>query len=119
FSSVDVDSVVTAGNTLHELLETIHREASRIQLGALAAVLGTAALGDMLEPIRLNPPNPHNLNIWLGVVDSWVDPATRALGSVAAAALDELLRGEAEVAARARNPASPGNGQPAEVDPAS
>lgn len=93
--------VLAAAMDLYLVLRQIHEESEKIELGAaLATKLETTSwhqkLGGALE---LPAPDEDNLGQWLGAVGSWSGSASNELAVLRRAALAELLRAEAQVAA--------------------
>jgi len=99
--------VIAAGDVVYRLLRDVHDAADQVELGALAGVLEVAAFKDLLEPLKLNSPDEHNIASWLDVVGGWIADVTGALSAVSRASLDELLRAEDDVARRCRAAADP------------
>ncbi|WP_457389155.1 M48 family metalloprotease [Roseateles sp. P5_E1] len=90
-----------AGGRLHHALQQFYAEAPDVVLDEatckrLQVDSWVAALGEL----KLGPPDISHLGDWLGVIDSWMDLAERALNGLRGAALAELLAAESRTAAK-------------------
>lgn len=103
----ELDRLVTAGTELYEALQRVYGHAGEVVIGeALAMTLEIESWGADLEEFQLDPPYPSNIGDWLGAAMTWVRAASSRLSRLHDAALEELLRAEAEVG-RATHAATP------------
>ena len=106
-STREADKLVHAGTQLYLALEKVYGDAPAVQLsasGLTAAPDGSSAdWKTQLGEFKFGPPSRDNLGDWLGAVDSWVYGTTGPAGVARDAALNDLLRLEAQIAERAQH----------------
>jgi Zn-dependent protease with chaperone function len=123
-SSSERMRLITAGQTLYQILERIHREAGGVVLDpVLLKRLETTSFETLLGTLTLPPLSQENIGQWLKAVDSWVHGAANVLDAIELAALDQLLICEGHVAKFSRELATAASAAPvapaASVVPAS
>ncbi|NUA31224.1 hypothetical protein [Cupriavidus basilensis] len=108
-----VEIVLAAAEDVQRALHQIFREAPDLRPGEqVLADLNGESWAATLGELGLGVPVRENMNDWLRVVDGWVNHAAACLSALGGAALDELLRTKAMIAAAAA-------GEPLAVSPLS
>jgi hypothetical protein len=111
--------IVAAAKELHAALSQLNTpRASVILDSTLLARLGTTAWTEMLSNLELGPPDRETIGDWLGVIDGWAGAAIAACSALRAAALDQLLVAEGEIAEHVRRGTIPGDAPAPSVVPA-
>lgn len=107
-----VKEVLSHAETVQQALTEVYGSRAHVQPGdRILAELGQESWSAMLGGLDLNKPVRQNINDWLRLVDSWVNHAAGCLSRLSRAALGELLRTEASIAAASRGeplPEAPG-----------
>ncbi|MGH8106191.1 MAG: Zn-dependent protease with chaperone function, partial [Arenimonas sp.] len=104
-SENELRRVVAASNQLGGLLFEAHFSAGTVTLDErMREILGVQTLKELLgENFSLPAASSQNINEWLRVIDGWVDAGANAFSRLRNAALENLLRSEADVEAASRN----------------
>ena len=97
-SQEELQRLLAAAYEAYELLERVYKESLSVQLDdSLQVQLGVVEWHEGLGTLQLPPPNAHNINQWMAAIDSVFNGTVAALSSLRIAALDQLLRSEAQV----------------------
>jgi Zn-dependent protease with chaperone function len=98
-----VKDVLANAETVQQALTEVYGMRDHVQPGErILAELGQESWSAMLGGLDLHNPVRQNINDWLRLVDSWVNHAAGCLSRLSRAALGELLRTEAAIAAASR-----------------
>ncbi|MGG1947463.1 M48 family metallopeptidase [Trinickia sp. NRRL B-1857] len=98
-----VKEVLANAESVQRALTDVFGMRAHLQPGErILAELGQESWSTMLGGLDLRNPVRENINDWLRLVDSWVNHAAGCLSRLGRAALGELLRSEAGIAAATR-----------------
>lgn len=90
--------VIAAADALYRLLEAVHGDRDKLKPDAQTLeIAGLADWPSALGEWKLDPPAAEYLGKWLEVIDSWARPVQESLGRLRRAAIDQLLRTEAQL----------------------
>jgi Zn-dependent protease with chaperone function len=110
----DIDRVVVAARAVHDALEPFFLEKQFVVLDpTLLAPLGVESWAATLEEFKLGQPAREYIGKWLGVVEGWLNAALAPLGNLRRAALDQMLKTEAQLARWRREGGTPEAAPPA------
>lgn len=98
-SQSELGRFLTDCGDLQRTLAAVYNDRERLVLDRqLAERLNIDGWSEALEPFRLGTPDAENLGQWMEAVQGWLAGAGNALSGLRGAALEELLRTEAQLA---------------------
>jgi Zn-dependent protease with chaperone function len=102
-SDSERERALASAHDVYNTLSQVHSDASEVGIGPeVAARLKVESWAALLGELELPAPHAEQFGEWLNVLGSWVGSASRELGRLREAVLDELLATEAKLASAAR-----------------